>query len=90
MAGAMGRMISSTKAAVRSAIERATGASIDTDQRRLPLGHAAADCRGAVAAASPAQRLPLGVPVLLVHGGPRPGGLAPRESRTRFSWSIEG
>jgi DNA-binding SARP family transcriptional activator len=29
-------------------------------------------------------------PVLLVHGGPRPGGLAPRESRTRFSWSIEG
>lgn len=29
-------------------------------------------------------------PVLLVHGGPRPGGLAPRESRTRFTWSIEG
>jgi len=28
-------------------------------------------------------------PVLLVHRGPRPGGLAPRESRTRFSWSIE-
>ena len=27
-------------------------------------------------------------PTLLVHGGPRPGGLAPRESRTRFSWSI--
>jgi DNA-binding SARP family transcriptional activator len=30
-----------------------------------------------------------GSPVLLVHRGPRPGGLAPRESRTRFSWSIE-
>jgi DNA-binding SARP family transcriptional activator len=29
-------------------------------------------------------------PVILVHGGPRPGGLAPRESRTLFTWSIEG
>jgi DNA-binding SARP family transcriptional activator len=26
---------------------------------------------------------------LLVHRGPRPGGLAPREARTRFSWTIE-
>jgi GNAT superfamily N-acetyltransferase len=26
--------------------------------------------------------------VLLVHRGPRPGGLAPRESRTRFTWSL--
>jgi nucleotide-binding universal stress UspA family protein len=30
-----------------------------------------------------------GVPTLLVHGGPRPGGLAPRASRTRFTWSIQ-
>jgi len=29
------------------------------------------------------------VPLLLVHQGPRPGGLAPREGRTRFSWSLE-
>lgn len=29
-------------------------------------------------------------PLLLVHRGPRPSGLAPRESRTRFTWSIEG
>lgn len=29
-------------------------------------------------------------PVLLVHRGTRPGGLAPRDSRTRFSWSLEG
>jgi DNA-binding SARP family transcriptional activator len=29
-------------------------------------------------------------PTVLVHRGPRPGGLAPRESRTRFSWSLEG
>ena len=28
-------------------------------------------------------------PTLIVHRGPRPGGLAPRESRTRFTWSIE-
>jgi DNA-binding SARP family transcriptional activator len=30
-----------------------------------------------------------GPPVVLVHHGPRPGGLAPRASRTRFTWSIE-
>ena len=30
-----------------------------------------------------------GSPVVLVHRGRRPGGLAPEESRTRFSWSIE-
>jgi DNA-binding SARP family transcriptional activator len=30
-----------------------------------------------------------GPPTLLVHRGPKPGGLAPRESRTRFTWSIE-
>jgi DNA-binding SARP family transcriptional activator len=28
-------------------------------------------------------------PTLLVHRGPRPGGLAPHEPRTRFTWSIE-
>ena len=28
-------------------------------------------------------------PILLVHGGPRPGGLAPRESRTSFTWTLE-
>jgi DNA-binding SARP family transcriptional activator len=28
-------------------------------------------------------------PVLLVHRGPRPSGLAPRESRTHFTWTIE-
>ena len=29
-------------------------------------------------------------PLVLVHAGPRPGVLAPRESRTRFSWSLAG
>jgi DNA-binding SARP family transcriptional activator len=28
-------------------------------------------------------------PVLLVHRGPRPSGLAPRESQTRFTWTLE-
>jgi DNA-binding SARP family transcriptional activator len=28
-------------------------------------------------------------PTLLVHGGPRPGGLAPQGSGTRFTWSIQ-
>jgi DNA-binding SARP family transcriptional activator len=27
--------------------------------------------------------------VLVVHRGPRPGVLAPRESRTRFTWTVE-
>ena len=30
-----------------------------------------------------------GPPALLVHRGTRPSGLAPRESRTRFSWALE-
>jgi hypothetical protein len=28
------------------------------------------------------------VPVLLVRGGLRPGGLAPDHTLTRFSWSL--
>jgi len=28
------------------------------------------------------------VPVLLVHGGLRPSGIAPDQSLTRFSWSL--
>lgn len=28
-------------------------------------------------------------PTLIVHRGPRPSGLAPPESRTRFTWSID-
>ena len=30
------------------------------------------------------------LPVLLVHGGLRPGGLAPDRTMTRFSWSLSG
>jgi nucleotide-binding universal stress UspA family protein len=28
-------------------------------------------------------------PLLLVHRGPRPSGLAPRETRTRFTWTLD-
>ena len=27
-------------------------------------------------------------PLMLVHRGPRPGGLAPSASKTRFTWSL--
>jgi len=30
-----------------------------------------------------------GPPVVIVHGGPRPGLLAPPESRTHFTWSLQ-
>jgi DNA-binding SARP family transcriptional activator len=40
--------------------------------------------------ALPTRTAPAGMPVLLVHRGTRPGGLAPRDSWTRFSWSLEG
>lgn len=29
-----------------------------------------------------------GAPLVIVHRGPRPGGLAPKENRTRFSWTL--
>ena len=31
-----------------------------------------------------------GVPVVLVHSGLRPGGLAPLDSHTRFTWTLRG
>jgi hypothetical protein len=32
--------------------------------------------------------LAAGSPTLVVHRGARPGGLAPREKLTRFTWTI--
>ena len=29
------------------------------------------------------------IPLLLVHGGLRPSGLAPEQTLTRFSWSLQ-
>ena len=34
--------------------------------------------------------LAAGLPTLVVHRGARPGGLAPREQLTRFTWTIAG
>ena len=31
-----------------------------------------------------------GIPTLIVHRGTRPGGLAPRDRLTRFTWSLAG
>jgi hypothetical protein len=31
-----------------------------------------------------------GTPTLIVHRGARPGGLAPRDRLTRFTWSLAG
>jgi hypothetical protein len=39
--------------------------------------------RGEIAQAPPA-------PTVFVRRGTRPGGLAPAETRTRFSWSLTG
>jgi DNA-binding SARP family transcriptional activator len=47
--------------------------------RREGLGR----LRSTIVAAPPA-------PTLVVRRGPRPGGLAPAESRTHFSWSLTG
>ena len=47
----------------------------------LPRGELDATRRALLAAA---------VPVLLVHGGLRPSGLAPDLTMTRFSWSLSG
>jgi hypothetical protein len=33
---------------------------------------------------------PDGPPVLAVHRGPQPSGIAPREAMTRFTWSAAG
>jgi hypothetical protein len=66
--------------ALRAAVEPAT-VVVAGFPSRWPL-EALRDARlGLVHAGRP--------PVLLVHRGTRPSGLAPRESRTRFSWSLE-
>jgi DNA-binding SARP family transcriptional activator len=56
---------------------RAVLCGLPLDWRRNGLGAA----RTRLAQEAPA-------PVLLIHRGPRPGGLAPPESVTRFTWSL--
>ena len=69
-----------TDEALVAAVEPATLAVVGISPRWRRAGIGAAR-RALVRAARP--------PTLLVRRGPRPGGLAPRESRTNFTWSID-
>jgi DNA-binding SARP family transcriptional activator len=69
-----------TEEALVAAVEGASLVVVGVSPRWRREGIGSAR-RSLVAAARPG--------ILLVHRGPRPGGLAPGESRTRFSWSIE-
>ena len=60
---------------------RGSGPARRRPRRRAGSRAASDECERAVAASPPA-------PTVLVRRGPRPGGLAPAESRTRFSWSL--
>jgi DNA-binding SARP family transcriptional activator len=73
-------LVAPTESALLAAVETATlvVVGISPRWRREGIGTAR---RALVRHAHP--------PVLLVHRGPRPGGLAPTESRTRFTWSLE-
>jgi hypothetical protein len=69
-----------TEEALLAAVESATFVVVGISPRWRRNGI------GAVRRALAGHAVP---PTLVVHRGPRPGGLAPRGSRTRFTWSIE-
>jgi DNA-binding SARP family transcriptional activator len=73
-------LVEATEAALVEAVATATAVVVGISPRWRQDGIGAVR-RALVRAGS--------VPVVLVRGGQRPGALAPRESRTRFSWSIE-
>ena len=60
---------------IAAAVDDGQIADLIDDQQRGP-------------AEEPNALLQSAFPVLLVHGGLRPSGLAPAETRTRFSWSL--
>jgi hypothetical protein len=75
------------------ALQRFAGVSVET--ALIPAGPeriqgAAVVCSLPFAELDATRRALLSAPfpVLLVHGGLRPSGLAPAETRTRFSWSL--
>jgi hypothetical protein len=76
--GAQPLLAEPTREALRAAVEPATLVVMG-----FPARWPAASGEGRPAA------LRAGPPALLVQRGIRPGALAPRESRTRFSWSLE-
>jgi DNA-binding SARP family transcriptional activator len=73
-------LVEGTPSALVSAVEEATLVTVGVSPRWRRDGIGATR-RTLVREARP--------PVVLVHAGPRPGGLAPRDARTRFSWSLE-
>jgi len=44
--------------------------------------------RDGLGAARTALATRVGIPALLVRGGSRPSGLAPRGAETRFTWTL--
>ena len=69
-----------TEEALVAAVESATVVVVGISPRWRREGIGAAR-RALVDQAAP--------PTVLIHRGPRPGGLAPQETRTRFTWTIE-
>jgi DNA-binding SARP family transcriptional activator len=70
-------LVSGDELAVAAGEARVVLCGLPPDWRRAGLGATRAGLLRAARA-----------PVLLVHRGPRPGGLAPAESVTRFTWSL--
>jgi nucleotide-binding universal stress UspA family protein len=73
-------LVEATPSALVDAVEEATLVAVGVSPRWRREGIGAVR-RTLVREARP--------PVVLVRAGPRPGGLAPRDARTRFSWSLE-
>jgi DNA-binding SARP family transcriptional activator len=76
--GADPLLVEPTPDALAGAVESATIVVVGLSPRWRTEGVGAA--RGALVGT--------GRPVVLVHSGPHPSGLAPRDARTRFSWSL--
>jgi DNA-binding SARP family transcriptional activator len=73
-------LVEATPSALVDAVEEATLVAVGVSPRWRREGI------GAVRSTLVREARP---PVVLVRAGPRPGGLAPRDARTRFSWSLE-
>jgi hypothetical protein len=85
-------------AAASLALQRFAGVSAETVLVAPGAGGVLSEGGAAIVASLPRGELDAtrrallaaDVPVLLVHGGLRPGGLAPDRTMTRFSWSLSG
>jgi DNA-binding SARP family transcriptional activator len=73
-------LVEATAESLVSAVEDATAVAVGISPRWRQKG--IGDTRRALVRHAFA-------PTLLVHRGPRPGGVAPHETRTRFTWSLD-